>query len=64
MDSHLTVTPDGNEGGEAVPQSRWRFVHRQDFAATPDNAPTVNLEAFRADQEAAIDNAATSPYDR
>ncbi|MBU3066335.1 prevent-host-death protein [Nocardia sp. NEAU-G5] len=63
MGSDMTVTHDG-EGSELVPRRRRRFVHREDFAAMSDNAPTVNLEAFRADQDVAIDNASTSPWDR
>jgi prevent-host-death family protein len=61
----FTVTRDGHEIGELIPlRRRRRFVSREEFAAMSRNAPTINLEAFRADQDAAIDNEATSPYDR
>ena len=62
----FTVTRDGHQIGELIPlrRRRRRFVSREDFVAMSRNAPTINLEAFRADQDAAIDNEATSPYDR
>jgi hypothetical protein len=33
-----------------------RFVPRGEFAATSRNAPTIDLAAFRADQDAAADH--------
>ncbi len=39
--------------GELIPPlQRRRFVTRQEFAAMSRNAPAVDLEAFRADQDA------------
>lgn len=64
MGSHLAVTRDGREVAEPIPESRRHLVSREEFAAASNTAPTVNLEAFRADQDAAIDNAAIGPYDR
>lgn len=61
----FTVTRDGHQIGELVPlRRRRRFVTREEFAAMSRNAPRVDLEAFRADQDAAIDQEMTSPYDR
>jgi prevent-host-death family protein len=61
----FTVTRDGHRIGELIP-IRWRrrFVSRQEFAAMSRNAPESNLEAFRADQDAAVDHEAGSAYDR
>jgi hypothetical protein len=36
-------------------RNRRRFVPRAEFAATSRRAPTVDLAAFRADQDAAFD---------
>ncbi|KAA2256336.1 type II toxin-antitoxin system prevent-host-death family antitoxin [Solihabitans fulvus] len=61
----FTVTRDGHRIGELIPlRRRRRFVPRQEFAAMSRNAPSVDIEIFRADQEAAIDHEADSPYDR
>jgi len=61
----FTVTRDGHRIGELIPlRRRRRFVSRQEFAAMSRNAPTVDLQAFRADQEAKLDQEATSRYDR
>ena len=61
----FTVTRDGHRIGELIPlRRRRRFVSRQEFAALSRNAPDVDLEAFRADQDAALDNDAGSPYER
>ncbi|MFI7001277.1 type II toxin-antitoxin system Phd/YefM family antitoxin [Nocardia sp. NPDC050175] len=61
----FTVTRDGHRIGELIPLRRKRrFVSREDFAAMSRNAPDIDLEAFRADQEAAVDTEASSPYDR
>ena len=35
---------------------RRRFVSREEFTATSRDAPDVDLEAFRADQDAAADH--------
>lgn len=61
----FTVTRDGHRIGELIPlRRRRRFVPRQEFAAMSRNAPSVDIETFRADQEAVIDHEADSPYDR
>lgn len=53
----FTVTRDGRQIGELVPiRHRRRFVPRGEFAATSRNAPTIDLAAFRADQDAATDH--------
>jgi prevent-host-death family protein len=59
------VTRDGHRIGELIPlRRRRRFVPREEFAAMSRNAPGVSLEAFRADQEAALDQDPESPYER
>jgi prevent-host-death family protein len=61
----FTVTRDGHRIGELIPlRRRRRFVPRQEFSAMSRNAPSVDIETFRADQAAAIDQEADSPYDR
>jgi antitoxin (DNA-binding transcriptional repressor) of toxin-antitoxin stability system len=61
----FTVTRDGHRIGELIPlRRRRRFVSRQEFAAMSRNAPATDLEAFRADQEATLDQEANSRYDR
>jgi prevent-host-death family protein len=61
----FTVTRDGHRIGELIPlRRRRRFVTREEFAATSRGAPALDLEAFRADQEAALDHLTTDPYDR
>jgi prevent-host-death family protein len=61
----FTVTRDGHRIGELIPlRRRRRFVPRQEFVAMSRNAPTVDLDAFRADQDAALDQEADSPYER
>jgi prevent-host-death family protein len=61
----FTVTRDGHRIGELIPlRRRRRFVPREEFAAMSRNAPGIALDAFRADQEAALDQEATSPYER
>ncbi len=60
----FTVTRDGHSIGELVPlRQRRRFVSRAEFAAMSRNAPLIDAEAFRADQDAAADQAG-SAYDR
>jgi len=59
----FTVTRDSRAIAELIPlRRRPRFVSRQQFAATSRNAPSVDVEAFRADQDAAVDHGSTSPY--
>jgi len=61
----FTVTRDGHRIGELIPiRRRRRFISRQEFAAMSRNAPDSDLEAFRADQEAAADHEAGSAYER
>jgi prevent-host-death family protein len=61
----FTVTRDGHRIGELIPlRRRRRFVPREEFAAMSQNAPEASLEAFRADQEAALDQEPASPYER
>ena len=61
----FTVTRDGHRIGELIPlRHQRRFVSRQEFAAMSRNAPRIDIETFRADQDAAFDQNASSPYDR
>jgi antitoxin (DNA-binding transcriptional repressor) of toxin-antitoxin stability system len=61
----FTVTRDGHRIGELVPLRRQRrFVPRQEFVAMSRNAPAVDLDAFRADQDAAVDQEPGSAYER
>ena len=61
----FTVTRDGHRIGELIPlRQRRQFVARQEFAAMSRNAPTVDPDAFRADQDAALDHEVGGPYDR
>jgi prevent-host-death family protein len=61
----FTVTRNGHQIGELVPvRRRRRFVSRQEFAAMSRNAPATDLDAFRADQDAAADHEADGAYER
>jgi len=61
----FTVTRDGHRIGELIPlRRRRRFVARDEFAGMSRNAATVDLDAFRADQDAAVDQEIADPYDR
>lgn len=61
----FTVTRDGHRIGELIPlRRRRRFVSREEFAAMSRNAPDPDLEAFRADQDAAGDHEQASSYER
>jgi antitoxin (DNA-binding transcriptional repressor) of toxin-antitoxin stability system len=61
----FTVTRDGHHIGELIPlRRRRRFVPRAEFAAMSRTAPPVDLEAFRADQDAAAEHDLSDPYDR
>ncbi|MEU4013152.1 prevent-host-death protein [Streptomyces pseudogriseolus] len=52
----FTVTRDGRPMGDHVPsRRRRRFVSRREFAAMSSTAPGIDLDRFRADQEAAAD---------
>jgi antitoxin (DNA-binding transcriptional repressor) of toxin-antitoxin stability system len=59
----FTVTRDGHAIGELIPlRRRRRFVPRQEFAAMSRTAASVDIAAFRADQEAAADQDLADPY--
>lgn len=59
------VTRDGHQIAELIPLRRRRqFVPRAEFAAMSRNAPTISLDAFRADQDAAVDHEVDDPYAR
>ena len=61
----FTVTRDGREIGELVPlRRRRRFVTREEFAAASQFAATVDLTAFRADQDATYEQVVGDPYAR
>jgi len=61
----FTVTRDGHRIGELIPlRRRRRFVTREEFAAMSRGAPSIDLEAFRTDQETALDLRTTDPYAR
>jgi prevent-host-death family protein len=61
----FTVTRDGHRIGELIPlRRRRRFVPRQEFAAMSRSASGIDIEAFRADQDAALNHDLDSPYDR
>ncbi len=61
----LTVTRDGRSIGELIPlRRRRRFVPQREFAAMSRTAPSMDIETFRADQQEALNNDVTSPYDR
>jgi prevent-host-death family protein len=53
----FTVTREGHRIGALIPlRHQRRFVTRQQFAAMSRNNPAVDLEAFRADQDATADH--------
>jgi prevent-host-death family protein len=61
----FTVTRDGHRIGELIPlRHRRRFVPRPEFAAMSRNAPSISIDAFRADQEAASEHHPDSRYER
>ncbi|MEU4386741.1 type II toxin-antitoxin system prevent-host-death family antitoxin [Promicromonospora sp. NPDC023805] len=61
----FTVTRDGHQIGELVPlRHRRRFVPRAEFAAMSQAGARMSLEAFRADQEATVDDEVYDPYER
>jgi hypothetical protein len=43
---------------------RLRFVSRQEFAVRSRTSPDIDLEAFRADQDAAADHESGGVYER
>lgn len=61
----FTVTRDGHEIGELIPlRRRRRFVARDEFTAMSRNAASVDVNAFRADQDAAADQEVVDPYEQ
>ena len=61
----FTVTRDGHRIGELIPlRRRRRFVTREEFAAMSSGAPSMDVEAFRADQDEALRSRSTDAYDR
>lgn len=61
----FTVTRDGHQIGELIPlRRRRRFVSRGEFAAMSRGAPEISLDAFRVDQDAAVDQEPDDPYGR
>ncbi|MFJ9035733.1 type II toxin-antitoxin system Phd/YefM family antitoxin [Streptomyces sp. NPDC102406] len=61
----FTVTRDGHRVGELIPlRRRRRFVPRAEFAAMSRTAPDISVDAFRADQDAVIEQELDDPYAR
>lgn len=61
----FTVTRDGHRIGELIPlRHRRRFIPRQEFTATSRSAPSVDIDTFRTDQDAALEHGTDSAYDR
>jgi prevent-host-death family protein len=59
----FTVTRDGHRIGELIPlRRRRRFIPRQEFATMSGTAAAVDVDAFRADQEASADHHLADPY--
>jgi hypothetical protein len=64
-DSPLPSPGTADRIGELIPlRRRRRLVPRHEFMAMLRHAPAVDLEAFRAGQDAALDHEAGSPYER
>lgn len=60
----FTITRGGRRIGELIPlRQRRRFVPRGDFAAMSRSAPSISLNAFRADQDATAEQEQHDPYD-
>src|SRR5437588_11995711 len=61
----FTVTRDGHRIGELIPlRRRRRFVTREEVATMSRGAPSMDVEAFRARQEAALRSRSTDVSDR
>lgn len=61
----FTVTRDGRSIGELVPlRARRRFVPRAEFVTGSSLLVDVDLDRFRADQEAALTTGLEDPYAR
>jgi predicted MFS family arabinose efflux permease len=64
-DRQQAVTRDGHRIGELIRIRRQRkFVSRQEFAAMSRNAPALDPDAFRADQDATAEHEAGGPNGR
>jgi prevent-host-death family protein len=60
----FTVTRDGHEIGQLVPlRHRGRFVPRERFALASRTGAAVDVERFRADVDAVVDQDVVDPYD-
>jgi prevent-host-death family protein len=58
----FTVTRDGHKIGELIPLRRRRaFVSRREFATMSRGASTIDLDAFRADQDVSADSHLDDP---
>ena len=52
----FVITRDGRRVAELIPlRQRRRFVSRQDFTQMSRMAPDIDIETFRADQDAALE---------
>lgn len=61
----FTVTRDGRPIGELTPLPRLRrFIGRAEFVASSSNTPTIDINAFRADQNAVVDRDLADRDDR
>jgi prevent-host-death family protein len=61
----FTVTSDGHKIGELIPLRRRRtFVSRREFAAMSRGASAIDLDIFRADQDASADSDLGNRYER
>ncbi|HEY5784181.1 MAG TPA: prevent-host-death protein [Microlunatus sp.] len=61
----FTVTRDGHQIGELIPLRRQRhFVPREDFLAGFVDATPLDLDRFRSDLDAVIDDGRLDPYAR
>jgi prevent-host-death family protein len=61
----FTVTRDGHKIGELVPLRRRRtFVSRREFAEMSRGASTIDLDAFRVDQDVSADSNLDDPNER
>jgi antitoxin (DNA-binding transcriptional repressor) of toxin-antitoxin stability system len=58
----FTVTRDGHQIGELIPlRHRRTFVPRGEFL-TAAGASAIDLDRFRADLDAVVDNEVSDPY--
>jgi prevent-host-death family protein len=61
----FTVTRGGHEIGELVPlRRRRRFVSRDEFVGMSRGAPGFDIDIFRADQSAVVDDELSDPYEQ